>query len=315
MTGKTNANGKSNESGILTSGNEVLNKTFETFARLGYAARGVIYFIFGLLAVLMAFGYAGKTTDQQGAIAMIGSQPAGRILLSFVLIGLGCYSLWGLIRALLNPFRHGHDAKGFARRVGYMMSAAAYALLVIPTYSLISGGAQPAHNGAQQYIAKSLVNPFGQWLVGIFGLIVIAAGLIQFFQGFNSGFERQIYLAKLDPVQLRRVRCFGRFGTIARGIVVGLIGLFIVVTSNTGNSQQVKSFDSTLTGILQQPYGRWLMGAVALGLISLGLYSLCQSIFFRLKKYETKTYLFERLFSYDCNQYSHNNNYYNNKYI
>jgi len=289
MTGKTNAKGKISGSGPLTSNNEALNRTFETLARLGYAARGIIYFVIGLLAVLMAFGYGGKTTDQQGAISMIGTQPAGRILLWLVLIGLVCYSLWGLIRAIFNPFHQGHDAKGFALRIGYLVSAAAYALLVMPTYALISGGAQPAQNGAQQgqiqqYTAKILVMPFGQWLVGIIGIIVIVVGLIQFFQGFKSDFERQIYLTKLNPAQLRRVRFLGRFGTIARGIVFALIGLFIVMAAYTANSQQVKGFDSTLTSILQQPYGRWLLGAIALGLISLGLYSLCLSIFFRLKK-------------------------------
>ena len=113
MTGKINSNGKSNESGILASNNEVLNKTFETLARIGYAARGIIYFVIGLLAVLMAFGYGGKTTDQQGAISVIGTQPVGRILLWVVLIGLVYYSTWGFIRAIFNPFLQGHDAKGF----------------------------------------------------------------------------------------------------------------------------------------------------------------------------------------------------------
>jgi len=289
MTGKTNLNGKINGSGPLTSNNAALNKTFETLARIGYAARGIIYFVIGLLAVLMAFGYGGKATDQQGAISMIGTQPAGRILLWLVLIGLVCYSLWGLIRAIFNPFHQGHDAKGFALRIGYLVSAAAYALLVMPTYALISGGAQPAQNGAQQgqiqqYIGKILVMPLGQWLVGIIGTIVIVVGLIQIFQGFNPGFERKIHLDKLNPAQLRRVRFLGRFGTIARGIVFALIGLFIVMAAFTANPKEVKGFDSTLTTVLQQPYGRWLLGAIALGLISLGLYSLCLSIFFRLKK-------------------------------
>ena len=289
MNGKTNSKGKINGSGPLTYNNSALNKTFETLARLGYVARGIIYFVIGLLAVLMAFGYGGKTTDQQGAISTIGMQPAGRILLWLVLIGLVCYSLWGLIRAIFNPFHQGHNAKGFALRIGYLVSAVAYALLIMPTFELISGGAQPAQNGAQQgqiqqYAAKILVVPFGQWLVGIIGIIVILVGLMQFFQGFHADFERQIYLTKLNSTQLRRVRFLGRFGSIGRGIVFALIGLFIVEAAYTANSQQIKGFDSTLTTILQQPYGRWLMGASALGLISLGLYSLCLAIFFRLKK-------------------------------
>ena len=289
MTGKKNLKGKINGSGPLTSNNAALSKTFETLARLGYAARGIIYFVIGLLAVLLAVGYGGKTTDQQGAISLIGTQPAGQILLGLVLIGLVCYSLWGLIRAIFNPFHQGHDAKGFAVRIGYLVSAAAYGLLVIPTYALISGGAQPAQSGAQQgqiqqYAAQILVIPFGQLLVGIIGIILILVGLMQFFQGLSSGFDRRIHLTKLNTVQLRRVRFLGRLGTIARGIVFALIGFFIVMAAYTANSQQIKGFDSTLTYIVQQPYGVWLMGAVALGLISLGLYSLCMSVFFRLKK-------------------------------
>jgi len=289
MTGKANVKGKTNGSGPLTSSNEALNKTSETLARIGYAARGIIYIVIGVLAVLLAFGFGGKTTDQQGAISMIGTQPAGRILLWLVLIGLVCYSLWGLIRAVFNPFHQGHDAKGFALRIGYLVSAIAYALLVMPTYALISGGAQPAQSGAQQgqiqqYTDQILVVPFGQLLVGIMGIILILVGLMQIFQGFSSGFERRIHLTKLNPVQLRRVRFLGRLGTIARGIVFALIGFFIVMAAYTANSQQIKGFDSTLTYIVQQPYGGWLMGVVALGLISLGLYSLCMAVFFRLKK-------------------------------
>ena len=289
MTGKKNSKGKINGSGPLTANNAALSKTFETLARLGYAARGIIYFVIGLLAVLMAFGYGGKTTDQQGAISVIGTQPAGRILLWLVLIGLVCYSLWGLIRFIFNPFHLSHDAKGFAVRIGYLVSAAAYGLLVIPTYALISGGAQPAQSGAQQgqiqqYSDQILVVPFGQLLVGSIGIILILVGLMQIFQGFSSGFERRIHLTKLNPVQLRRVRFLGRLGTIARGIVFALIGFFIVMAAYTANSQQIKGFDSTLTYIVQQPYGGWLMGVVALGLISLGLYSLCMAVFFRLKK-------------------------------
>ena len=56
-----------------------LNKSVEGLARFGYATRGLIYFVIGLLAILLAFGYGGSTTDQQGAIAVIGKQPFGSL--------------------------------------------------------------------------------------------------------------------------------------------------------------------------------------------------------------------------------------------
>jgi hypothetical protein len=290
MSGQTNTIGKKiKENGKKAAHNAAFNPIVEIMARLGYAACGLIYFVMGLLAVLFAFGNGGKTADQQGAISTIGRQPEGRLLLWLVLIGLVCYSLWGLIRAVLNPLHNAHDTKGAAERVGYLFSAIAYGLLVLPTYALIAGGARPAQNGAQgaqtqHYVAKLLILPWGQWLVGIVGMLVILVGLYQFYQGIKPNFERQLHLVKLTPSQVKWVKRLGRFGIIARGIIFVLVGIFLIVAAYTANSSQAKGFDGALMSLMHQPYGHWLMGSIALGMIAMGLYALFLAIFFRLKK-------------------------------
>ncbi|MDD5370847.1 MAG: DUF1206 domain-containing protein [Anaerolineaceae bacterium] len=65
----------------------------EALTRLGYGVRGLIYMTMGLFASNVALGKGGAPTDQQGAIAAIGRQPAGLVLLWAVLIGLVSYSL------------------------------------------------------------------------------------------------------------------------------------------------------------------------------------------------------------------------------
>ena len=45
------------------------SKQFEWLARAGIATRGVIYAIIGVLAIKLAFGSGGETTDQQGALS------------------------------------------------------------------------------------------------------------------------------------------------------------------------------------------------------------------------------------------------------
>lgn len=289
MSSQKKFNRPANDSVSKTAESFQLSKTVEDLARFGYATRGLIYFVIGLLTILLAFGYGTKTTDQQGAIAMIGKQPFGHQLLWLVLLGLVCYSLWGLIRAIFNPLHKAHDVKGFAVRVGYFISGVAYATLVLPTYGLISGGTQPAQTGVQQdeiqkFVAAMLAIPAGKWIVGFIGISVILVGLYQFIQGFVPVFEKQIILVKLTPVQKKWVNFLGRFGTVARGIIFSLIGIFLVYAAYMSNSKLAKGFDSALTSILQQPFGRWFMMIIALGLISLGLYSLCVAIFFRLKK-------------------------------
>ena len=51
-----------------------------------------IYGIIGVLAVEMAFGTGGKTTNQKGALAEIAQQPGGKILLALMAIGLFGYA-------------------------------------------------------------------------------------------------------------------------------------------------------------------------------------------------------------------------------
>ena len=290
MSGKTNKMDKIKKTSKKAAHNATFNPIVEIMARLGYAARGLIYFVMGLLAFLLAFQKVGNTADQQGAIVMIGRQPEGRILLWLVLIGLICYSLWGLIRAALNPLHREHDAKGSAERAGYLFSGIAYALLALPTYALITGGSKPALNGnqgaqTQHYVAKILSMPLGQSIVGIVGVIVILVGFVQVYQAISPDFEGQLHLVKLTPSKEKFVRCLGRTGTIARGLIIALLGIFLIAAAYTANSNKAKGFDSTLMSVLQVPYGRFLMGIIALGLMALGIYSLLVGLFFRLRKY------------------------------
>jgi len=269
--------------------NDTFNSMAEIMARLGYGVRGLIYFIMGLLALLISLGSVGNTTDQQGTIATIGKQPGGRILLWLVLLGLISYSLWALIEAVLNPLYKNNDKKGIAKRVTYLFISISYAFLAIATYSLIIGGAKPAHNGkqgaeTQNYVAKILTMPLGQILVFLIAIIVILAGIFQVYKGIIPGFERRLYLIKLTQAQQKWVKDLGRFGTISRGIIIILIGIFLIIAAYTSNSNEAKGFNSALMSLMHQPYGAWLMGGIALGLMSFGIYSLSIALFFRLRK-------------------------------
>ena len=75
---------------------------FEVLARGGFLARATIYAIIGTLAIKVAVGSGGKTTNQQGALETIAHQPFGRVLLILTAFGLGSYALWRFTRAALD---------------------------------------------------------------------------------------------------------------------------------------------------------------------------------------------------------------------
>jgi len=290
MVNKKNTVRKIKKTSKNVAHNDTFNSTAEFMARVGFATRGLIFFVMGILALLLALGSGGKTTDQQGAIATIGKQPEGQVLLWLILIGLICYSSWGLIQVVINPFNKENDTKGISARLGYLFGAITYSFLAIPTYALLTGGAKPAHVGkqaaqTQNYVAKVLDMPFGQWIVVVVAIAVISVGIFQVYKGVMPLFGRHLDLIKLNTYQLKWVKGFGRFGTISRGLVIILVGVFLVIAAYTSNSNEAKGFDSALMSLIHQPYGRWLIGIIALGLMSLGIYALLIALFFRLKKY------------------------------
>jgi predicted membrane-bound dolichyl-phosphate-mannose-protein mannosyltransferase len=76
----------------------------------------------------------------------------------------------------------------------------------------------------------------------------------------------------------------GRVGTIGRAVVFSLIGLFLLFAAYNANSAEVKGIDGALLVILNEPFGHWLLGIVAIGLIAFGFYSLLSAFWFKFKR-------------------------------
>ena len=74
-------------------------REFAWMARAGLVARGVSYAIIGILALRLAVGAGGETTNQRGALTTIAEQSFGKALLIAMTIGLASYAIWRLVRA------------------------------------------------------------------------------------------------------------------------------------------------------------------------------------------------------------------------
>ncbi len=249
----------------------------DRLARFGYIVRGVLYIVIGVLAVEVALGRGGQTTTKGGAIATIGGEPFGKFLLILIAVGLVGYSLWGFIRAFLDPLGRGTDPKGLAQRVGYLVSGLTYGSLVIPTVNYIlgtSGGSGQGGNSSQEMSAWLLSQPFGPWLVALIGLIGMGGGLGQIWGGITAGFKKDFKQGEMNQTEMDRAVWAGRIGMIARGIIFAMLGFFVFQAALHVDPKQAKGFDGALQTLAHQPYGPWLLGAVALGLVAFGIFSI-----------------------------------------
>jgi len=289
MSVKSSSAGKigSVETSVKRTGQKAaFSPLMEALARLGYGVRGLIYIMMGLLALNVVLGRGGAPTDQQGAIAAIGRQPAGMFLLWVILLGLISYSLWGVIRAVFDPFHKGNDLKGFIARGGFLFSAASYALLILPTYGYISGAGATSQSGAstQKFLASIMSTPWGPIAIGIIGLAVIAGGGQQIYEGFKSTFDKQFQAYAMSAQEVKWATQLGRFGTATRGFIFALVGGSLCLAAYDANASQSVGIDSALATLLRQPYGIWLLGIVAIGLVAFGIYSVASAVWFRIRR-------------------------------
>lgn len=246
----------------------------EGIERFGYLVRGVLYFIIGALAVQLAIGAGGRTTDYAGAIELIGAQPLGHLLLALVAAGLAGYSLWGFVRAILDPLGRGTSLKGLMERAGFLISGLSYGALVIPTAQFVTNrpGGQATGNTAD-LTARLLAQPYGRSLVVAFALFWIGAAIGQLYSAYSAHFVRDFKTSTMSRKEYGWARRIGRFGFAARGVVFGLTGWFVFESALTMDPRKALGFDGVLLKIAQAPYGGFLLAVVAFGLVAFGVYS------------------------------------------
>ncbi|MBD1850061.1 DUF1206 domain-containing protein [Leptolyngbya sp. FACHB-711] len=251
----------------------------EKLARLGFAAKGIVYFVVGLLAAQAAFGTGGKTTDSSGALSTIVTQPFGKFLLALVTIGLIGYALWRLVQTIFDPEHAGEPtkAKQIAQRIGYGLSALTYSGLALTAIKLIMGNPTSGGDSTQDWTARFMAQPFGRWLVGLAGLVVIGVGLAYLYEAFIAKFQRHFNLNLMSESERQWTKRLGQFGIAARGIVFGIIGLFLTLAALRQNANEARGLGGALAALAAQPFGPWLLGIVALGFIAYSIYSLIEA--------------------------------------
>ncbi len=252
--------------------NDQANVWVKRFSRLGYVTIGIVYLIVGVLAAQAALGTGGETTGSSGALHEIISQPFGRFLLGITAIGLAGYALWRVVQGLIDADNRGSDAHGIGTRIGYVISGGIYGGLAWTATQMVLGNGGGNSDSTQDWTALLMAQPFGVWLVGIAGAIVIGMGSHQIYKGLTVKFREKLRLAEMSPQEQTWTIRAGRFGLSARGVVLGLIGVFLTQAALQANPNQAKGLGRTLQELTQHPAGPWLLGIVAVGLVAYGVF-------------------------------------------
>lgn len=241
--------------------------------RAGYVARGVVYVVVGGLAVLAALGRAeGETTSGKGALVTMFNQPLGTVLLLALGVGLAGYALWRAIDAVLDPDRRGCGVKALCVRGAHIGSALAHGALAVFAARVVLGDGPHGGEGMSEATGSAFQLPFGRWLVLATGVTTVLVGLVHGVRGALGKYEERL-VQRPGPWLCR----LGRFGHVARGVVITIIGGFLVTAAVRFHSREARGLEGALDALRDQPFGPWLLLATALGLTAFGVWSFVEA--------------------------------------
>jgi hypothetical protein len=244
-----------------------------TLGRVGLAAYGVVHLLIAWLAVRIATGGGGGKASKSGALRTIAEQPAGRLLLWVIAVGLAALTLWQAAEAVW-----GHRHRPRRRRTRQQLVSAGEAVLAgvlaVSAARVASGGSADSSDVKAGLVDRALDLPGGQLLVAAVGLAVVGVSLYLVWRGVTRGFVEDLDLAGADRRGRELAVRLGQAGWTAVGVAYGIVGLLVVAAAVTYDPKKASGTDTALKTLAGQPYGVVLLLAVAAGLACFGLYCL-----------------------------------------
>jgi hypothetical protein len=255
----------------------------ERLARAGYLAYGIVYVLVGVLAVQAALGGGGQATGQEGALRSILLAPLGRVLLGLIVLGLLAYATWRLIQGIRDPENEGTDAKGLVKRFDHVINGLFHAALAFSAGQLVLGSGGGGGGSPNDWTAHLMAQPLGRWIVVSVGVVIVGAGLYQFYKVYRADFRDELKLGEMGDRERTWATRSGRLGYAARGVVFGVIGVFLVQAALQTDPEKARGLGGALQTLARQPLGPYILGAVALGFMAYGVFMFVMARYRRIE--------------------------------
>lgn len=262
-------------------GKTEVSKAVRGLYRLGYAAKGLVFAIIGVMALMLMLGMGGQLSNPTDALNVINRQPFGQFLLLATGISLLGFVLWRVAQSVFNVEHKPNDAKNIAKRIGYAISGATYLSLAILAIRGFSEGRVQNSEGSMGLTAKVLEMPAGPILVMLAGAIIIGVGIAHAVLGLTKRFMKQYEQGRMTQKERDIVEKAGMIGLPARGFTFGIIGYFFIRAGMHANAAETRNTKGVMEHILSMPMGELILAIIAVGFICYAVYCFAAARFRR----------------------------------
>jgi hypothetical protein len=243
---------------------------FDPAVRAGLVAYGVVHLLVGWLALQLALGDHEGSPSGTGAMRQLAEQPFGAALLWAVGVGMVVLVLWRLLDAVLGH-RDEDGLPAWGRRLVDVIQTAVYGAIAVLAITTATG-AGSSGAGTDSTTKRLMDLPAGQWLVVLVGLVILGVGANHVRLGWTEDFREEISAAGATGRTGTSYVWLGKAGYGAKGVALGVVGVLFAYAGITHEPQKSGGLDQALRTVLEQPFGRFLLGAIAVGIICYGLF-------------------------------------------
>ncbi|UII25387.1 DUF1206 domain-containing protein [Fulvivirga maritima] len=251
----------------------------EKLARIGHAAKGIVYGIAGVLTLMAAFNMGGQKAGKTQVIDFLQKQAFGQVLVILMGIGLACYAFYRFVQVAgkSEKLQDKSDLKRTALKVGFFISGIIYLGFAYYAISQVLGSS--GSSGSSKGLLSSMMeHSWGIVVIYIASGLLLIKAIYQFVKVANKEYYEGVRGMNVGVQKAKSiVRKAGAIGFIARGILIGITAYFFFQAANTHDASQVQGTSGAFSFLQQSSSGPWLMAAVALGLIGYSVYMIIVS--------------------------------------
>lgn len=241
----------------------------------GSASTGIIYLGIGVIAILSFLKIKEGGADESSLLAYLNDYIAGKVFIWIILLGTVSYIIWRFYEAIQDPYGYGKKRSGMTKRIGIVLSTAADALIVYSATQVLLGISTANTDGSPEEERLMVSNLFqeswGRWVVMLVGVIVLMTAMLQFLYGITRGYKERLNISQFGEGKKKVIHIFAWIGYLARGIIVGIIGFFLIKAAILKDAQHVVNTDKAFD-FIGDHIGHLYFILVALGTICYGVF-------------------------------------------
>lgn len=246
------------------------SKAVHLSAKLGVVAYGIVHLLIGWLALQLALGDSSGAADSQGALKQLAETPLGTPLLWMLVVGFIALVIWQIAEAI-SPEEEDAAKRQLARGLS-IAKAVLYAVLAFSSARAAAGDRSSGGGSTEESLTAELMKqPAGQWLVAAVGLVIFGVGAALIYRGWTEGFREHLDRSA-GGQSGRAVIKLGKFGYIAKGVALAVLGVLVVAAAVEHDPKQSGGLDDALHTLLEQPFGAPLVVAVGIGFAAYGIF-------------------------------------------